>query len=118
MPFLYVSTIKNRKYVEIIGFSGSYKKFKTDYVGTMKNNIFVATGGTSSLSGNDAEDYLSFDGNVYCGITGASTDANKKSIDPQFVSPGGAGAGILSLDAYALQATSPYTDMGFMVANK
>ena len=108
----------NRKYMEIIGFSGSYKKFKTDYVGTMKNNIFVATGRTPSLSGNDAEDYLSFDGNVYCGITRASTDANKKSIDPQFVSPGGAGAGILSLDAYALQATSPYTDMGFMVASK
>ena len=106
----------NKKDIDVIGFSGTHEKFKyTDNVGTMKNNIFYITGSSPSLSEGEAKSYLTFDGNIYYGISIESTDANGANKNPEFLNPGGAGNGILSLDAYVLKTTSPYKDMGFKV---
>ena len=103
----------NKNYIEIIGFSSDYTKFKTSNVGTIKNNIFYATGKTPYLSDSNSKKYLYFDENVYYGVSIESSDVNGLSSYPQFTNPGGAGEGILSLDAYMLASTSPYKAIGF-----
>ena len=103
----------NKNYIEIIGFSSDYTKFKTSNVGTIKNNIFYATGKTPYLSDSNSKKYLYFDENVYYRVSIESSDVNGLSSYPQFTNPGGAGEGILSLDAYMLASTSPYKAIGF-----
>ncbi len=89
----------------------TYDYVSTNKLGDMTRNIIYATGNAKMTQGN-ISNYVSFAENVYWGINAYRKDSNPYTADPQFIAPGTAGDGMLSLSGYALAETSPYLDWG------
>jgi hypothetical protein len=114
-PYLNFEAYHNIIYTDsstsVISFMATYDYVSTDTLGSMRQNIVYATGSAKMTQGNIGT-YVSFGENVYYGLSVYGKDTNPYTEDPQFVAPGTAGEGMLSLSGYALADTSPYLEWG------
>jgi hypothetical protein len=95
------------------------------------NNIFYAAGpaqfshGVSraldgeyaTASGFGPSENNVFDSNLYYGVKPPAGDSRALAADPKLVDPNGAGLGLLSLDGYRLQPSSPARTSGKLIEN-
>ncbi|MBP1962787.1 Ig-like domain-containing protein [Paenibacillus aceris] len=100
---------------------GSGNTVKSGY--SFYNNIFYNTNPATPTNWlNNSWSNALFSNNVFYEAGGVHpanepSDANKVTADPKFVSPGGAGSGLLSANAYELQSDSPAIDAGKSISN-